>query len=113
MLFLAWVIFKSTGNIGEKHLYDGFWAGLLLQFVNPKLYLYCIVSLEVYILPHYFGNIPALAGFGLLLGVIAFSSTICWSAFGSEFKRLFSEHARVVNTVMALLLVYCAVSLFL
>ena len=39
--------------------------------------------------------------------------TLCWSAFGSAFKWLFSKHARVVNLVMALLLVYCAVSLFL
>ena len=29
------------------------------------------------------------------------------------FKLLFSRYARVTNTVMALLLVYCAVSLFL
>ena len=42
-----------------------------------------------------------------------FVLTLCWSAFGSVFRRLFSQHAKTINTVMALLLVYCAVSLFL
>ena len=49
----------------------------------------------------------------LLLSGIGFLSTLSWTAFGSAFRRLFTEHARPVNTVMALLLVYCAVSLFL
>lgn len=71
------------------------------------------MSMEAYILPHYNGNIPALFGFAMLLAFIGFVFTLCWSAFGSLFRRLFSAHAKIVNTVMALLLVYCAVSLFL
>ena len=48
-----------------------------------------------------------------ILSVIGFLSTLSWTAFGSAFRRLFTDHAKPVNTVMALLLVYCAVSLFL
>ena len=33
--------------------------------------------------------------------------------FGSAFRALFSKYARVTNTVMAPLLIYCAISLFL
>ena len=51
--------------------------------------------------------------FALLLAFIGFAFTLAWAAFGSVFRLLFSRHARVVNTIMALLLVYCAVSLFL
>lgn len=46
-------------------------------------------------------------------GRTGFVLTLCWSAFGSLLGRLFSGHARAVNRVMALLLVWCAVSLFL
>ena len=85
----------------------------MLQFVNPKIYIYGIVSMEAYILPYFSGQVLPLLGFALLLAFIGFFFTLCWSASGSVFRRLFSKYARVVNTVMALLLVYCAVSLFL
>lgn len=113
MLHLAWKIFKSSSELGEHEARSGFWAGFALQFVNPKVYLYCIVSMEAYILPH-FGDHPlVLLGFALLLAFIGFLFTVAWATFGSVFRILFSRYARITNTIMALLLVYCAVSLFL
>lgn len=113
MLYLAWETFRSSDAIEETHARDGFLSGLLLQFVNPKIYIYCIVSMEAYILPFYNGRPLLLLGFALLLAFMGFISTLLWSAFGSAFKWLFSTHAKLFNTVMALLLIYCAVSLFL
>lgn len=112
MLYLAWETFRSSDSLEGGPAQDGFLSGLLLQFVNPKIYIYCIISMEAYILPFYQGNVPALFGFAMLLAWIGFVSTLCWSAFGSAFQWLFSNHAKLVNTVMALLLVYCAISLF-
>ena len=112
MLWLAWETFRSSDHIEEGHSREGFWSGLLLQFVNPKIYLYCIISMEAYILPFFQGQPLVLLGFALLLAFIGFAFTLCWSAFGSVCRRLFSRHGRVVNTVMALLLVWCAFSLF-
>ena len=113
MLYLAWEIFRSSGLIEEGHSKSGFLSGLLLQFINPKIYIYCIMSMEAYILPLYSGQPLTLLVFDLLLSFIGFVFTIAWTVFGSVFQTLFSRHARVVNTILALLLVYCAVSLFL
>lgn len=113
MLYLAWETFRSSESIEENHSRDGFLSGLFLQFINPKIYIYCIMSMEAYILPFYSGQILPLLAFALLLALIGFAFTLLWSAFGSTFKWLFSAHAKLANTVMALLLVYCAVSLFL
>lgn len=113
MLYLAWEIFRSSGLIEEDHSKSGFLSGLLLQFINPKIYIYCIMSMEAYILPLYSGQPLTLLFFDLLLSLIGFVFTIAWTVFGSVFQTLFSRHARVVNTILALLLVYCAVSLFL
>ena len=113
MLYLAWETFCSSDAIEENHSRDGFLSGLLLQFVNPKIYIYGIMSMEAYILPFYSSRPLPLLGFALLLALIGFAFTLLWSAFGSIFKWLFSRHARLVNTAMALLLVYCAISLFL
>lgn len=93
--------------------FSTFVSGLILQFVNPKIYIYCIVSMEAYILPHFHGEWNILVLFALLLAFIGFVCTLCWSLFGSAFRLLFSKYAKITNTVMALLLVYCAVSLFL
>lgn len=113
MLCLAWETFRSSDAIEEDHSRDGFLSGLLLQFINPKIYIYCIMSMEAYILPFYHGQLLPLLGFALFLALVGFLFTLLWSAFGSVFKWLFSKHAKLVNTIMALLLVYCAVSLFL
>lgn len=112
MLHLAWGTFRSSGVIDDDHSRSGFYAGMLLQFINPKIYIYGIMSMQAYILPFYAGEPLTLALFALLLAFIGFVFTLCWSAFGSSFRLLFSRHTKTVNTIMALLLVYCAASLF-
>ena len=112
MLHLAWATYKSDGVITEDHSRSGFYSGLILQFINPKIYIYCIMSMQAYILPFYTGEPFKLTLFALLLAFIGFIFTLCWSAFGSAFRLLFSRHTKSVNTIMALLLVYCAASLF-
>ncbi len=113
MLYLAWKTFKSSPEIKESHAKSGFITGVLLQFVNPKAYIFAIISMEAYILPNFSDQPVALIAFALFLAFSGFLCTLCWSAFGSIFKILFSKHAKITNTIMALLLIYCAVSLFL
>ena len=113
MLYLAWETFRSSGEIEERHTHESFLSGLLLQFINPKIYIYGIMSMEAYILPYYTGQHLNLFGFSMLLAFIGFVFTLCWAVFGSLFKKLFSTHSKLINTILALLLVYCAVSLFL
>lgn len=113
MLYLAWKTFNSSGNIEERSSRGSFLSGLGLQFVNPKIIIYGIVSMEVYILPYYSGHTAILIGFALLLALIGFVFTLSWAGFGSVFKLLFSKYARITNTIMAVLLLYCAISLFL
>ena len=113
MLYLAWKIFRSS-TVEEKSDGKGsFLSGLLLQFVNPKIYINCIVSMQNYILPHFAGKWGAVVAFALLVAFMGFLCTLLWALFGSAFRLLFSKYAKITNTVMALLLVYCAVSLFL
>ena len=112
LLYLAWRTWRRSGVADTAAVHSGFLSGFLLQFINPKIYIYCIVAMEGYVLPVYAGQPVALLLFALLLAVIGFSFTLCWSAFGSLLRQLFSTHARVINTCMALALVWCAVKLF-
>lgn len=113
MLYLAVKIYHSALTVADEEPHSAsFITGALLQFVNVKMIIYGIMAMSTYILP-YTSSLPLLACFALGLAVIGFSSTMCWALFGSLFYRLFTRHQRIINTVMALLLVYCAVSLFL
>lgn len=113
MLYLAYKTWKSSGDIQGSNGTASFLSGFGLQFINPKIYIYCIVSMQAYILPFYNDSPMSLVGFALLLAFIGFVCTLLWSAFGSIFKLLFSKYAKITNAIMALALVYCAISLFL
>lgn len=112
MLYLAWKVFKSSSELnGDAGKEASFLSGMILQFANPKIYIYAITAMSLFILPvcH---SARALAGFTVLLALIGASGSFVWALFGAAFCKFFSRHTRMVNTVMALLLVYCAASLF-
>lgn len=115
MMFLAWKTVKSTGveavQKKSSHKTNTFFSGLLLQFANPKIIIYGITATSSFIIP-YFDSLPILIGIAFFLAFIGFLGTLCWALFGSVFSQLFSKNAKAFNIIMALLLVYCAVSLF-
>ncbi len=113
MLYLAWKIWKSQADFEVKNEKTAsFFAGMVLQFMNPKIYIYAITAMSLYILPVFHSTL-SLAGFTLVLTAIGASGSYVWALFGSIFCRFFARHTKAVNLIMALLLVYCAVSLFL
>lgn len=114
ILWLAWKTYNSKphGAENEHRRTNTLLAGLLLQFVNPKVILYGITLVSTFIVPYY-RSVTVLTGFALALAFTAFVSTCCWGLLGAVFQRFLSNNNRAVNTIMALLLVYCAVSLFL
>ena len=85
---------------------------MVLQFANPKIYIYAITAMTLYILPVYH-SIGSTIAFTVVLTLIGASGSFVWALFGAAFCRILSKHAKMVNLIMALLLVYCAAALFL
>lgn len=113
MLYLAWKVWKSSDSLNSDGAREAsFLSGMILQFANPKIYIYAITAMSLYILPvcH---TVYGLAGFAVILSLIGASGSFVWALFGSAFCSLFSKHAKLMNTIMALLLTYCAIALFL
>lgn len=118
ILWLAWIIWrdkpKPKKEEKKKMQLDttSLWAGMILQFVNPKGLLYGMTLITNFVFPYdrSFGMfaVVLLANWFMVL-----FSNICWVLFGSIFQNFFEEYKKVLNAVMALLLVYCALSLFL
>lgn len=114
ILWLAWMVWRDKSGEGKSGITHGnsFSSGMLLQFVNMKIILYGITAMSSYVLPHYH-DVATVALFTLLLSAIGTSGCLCWSLFGAIFEKLFKKYRKALNVIMALLLVYCAVSLFL
>jgi len=113
MLYLAWKTWKSSAEIELQETKGAsFASGMALQFINPKIYIYAVTAMSTYILPH-FDSISALVGFALFLAFVGFTGSVAWSTFGSTFRKILTNYSNIVNPILALLLIYCAVSLFL
>lgn len=112
ILWLAWKILNSSTEVSETTSSATFKSGLMLQFVNVKIYIYGITAMSVFILPH-FSNGWVVLLFMLLLCVVGCTSNTLWTIGGSVFRKLFVRYGRIINMVMAAALVYCAISLFL
>ena len=113
ILWLAWKTYSSRSSGGHSvEAESTFLSGLLLQFANVKVILYGITAMSTFVLP-YTSSLPLLIAASAVLALTAFVSTSLWAAFGAVFSRFLRSHERLMNAVMALLLVYCAVSLYL
>ncbi|MBV7274357.1 LysE family transporter [Clostridium sp. PL3] len=113
ILWLAWKTYKSKPHSDDKvqNHTNTFLYGLLLQFVNPNTIIYSLMTVSTFIVPYY-KSVFILAAFSGILAFIGFIATCCWSLFGSVFQKFLVKNDKVINTIMSLLLVYCAVSLF-
>ena len=114
MLYLAFKIMWSTSSTNEsehnskKNCYS-FWFGFNLQLINPKVILYALTALSVFVLPHAQSH-HQLLGYSLLLTWIGISANLTWALGGRLFQRLLLKHERPFNIVMGLLLIWTAVS---
>ncbi|KMY51418.1 LysE family transporter [Peribacillus loiseleuriae] len=112
MVYLAIkiVMSKNQDKNDEDDKHNSFFSGMVLQFVNPKGILYGITAISTFILPYYSSNLSLLA-FSIFLAFVGFLSTMTWSTFGSLFQIFLTKYRTPFNLVMALLLVYSAISI--
>ena len=113
ILYLAWKTFRSGDDVESGESHASFRSGFALQFVNPKLYLYIFATAQVYILPGFSHRPAAMLGLGTVMTLCCGICSLCWLIGGSLFRRVLCRWGRAVNVAMALLLAYCAVSMFL
>jgi cysteine/O-acetylserine efflux protein len=99
---------KTEGNIDDKT--NTFISGMALQFINPKVILYGITVTSSFIIPYYKSNL-SLFLFSIFLAFVGFLATSCWAFFGTLFQKFLGQYRTPFNIVMALLLMYSALSI--
>ncbi|KOA18495.1 cysteine/O-acetylserine efflux protein [Clostridium homopropionicum DSM 5847] len=82
-------------------------VGFILQFVNVKIYLFGITALTGYVLP-YHSSFGMLIFFSMLISTIGSIATTLWAVFGAIFQRAYIRYFKVINIILALILLECA-----
>lgn len=114
MLYLAYTIVldKPKENKSGEDRPVGFFSAVMLQFLNPKAVLYGITIASSFIIP-YFKSAVMFTVIIIILAFLCALSTTCWALLGAAFQRFLSKYRTAFKIVMALLLVYCAVSVLI
>ena len=107
ILYLSYQVFKMDVNGDTAKQTASFISGFLLQFINPKVWMFTMTVIPSYVMPYYKSSI-ALLIFVLFITIIAFSSLAAWAFFGTVFKGFFHKYQKPVNVMLSILLVYSA-----
>lgn len=111
ILWLAWHILRSSGiKTSESKDRPCFLTGYFLQLTNVKIIVFCLTALSSFVLP-YTNSFRTLLAVGLFLPFTGPVANLVWLFAGVSMQKLFADHRRVVDTVMAASLAVCAVSL--
>ena len=111
ILWMAWHMLRSSGAQADQDpAAPCFRNGLLVQLTNVKIMVFCLAALGSYVLP-YTRSFWALLAVGLFLPFTGPMANLVWLFAGASLQKLFVNHRRTVDIVMAVALALCAVSL--
>ncbi|KPU45992.1 cysteine/O-acetylserine efflux protein [Oxobacter pfennigii] len=108
MLYLAYQVSKMdvAGDITKQTA--TFMSGFLMQFVNPKVWVFTMTVIPSYVMPYY-KSLHMLLIFVLAITTIALSALATWAFFGTVFKKFLQKYQKPVNITLAILLIYSAI----
>ncbi|MHB8127181.1 MAG: LysE family transporter [Desulfitobacteriaceae bacterium] len=87
-----------------------FWKGFMLQFVNVKIYMFGVTALSGYVV-QYYSTLEMLIFFELTIATIGTIATLTWIFLGKIFRQAYQKHFRIINIILAVVLLQCAWSM--
>jgi len=110
ILFLAVHIAVSKPNDVSQKKSAEFIRGFILQFINIKIYLFGITALTVYI-TDYSTSLWVLVFFEIIIATVGTIATITWIGMGMIIQKIYRKYYRIINIVLALVLLECVYSM--
>ena len=114
-VYLVWlaihIVRSRPENEGESKT-PSFWTGFLLQFVNVKIYFYGMTALSGYIVPYYY-TLWALLEAAVVIATVGSLASLTWAFLGVKIQLVYGRHFRIINWLLGLFLIYCAVNMIL
>lgn len=112
MLYLAYLMCKSHSSNPTGNQTATFLSGFMMQFLNPKVVLFSWTVIPTFVMPHC-STASAVTVSIVALTLIGFLAFTTWVLFGTVFKSFFQKHNRIASVMMALLLVYATLMIWL
>ena len=116
ILWLAWLIFRSSGDSSVsdniRHRECSFVSGMVMQLTNAKMILFDFTAFGTFVLP-YSNRLVDLFVVAALLLIAGPGANLVWLVLGLWLKPFFEHHKRTVIIVMAGALVACAIAILL
>lgn len=112
MLYLAWTMLQSgrkQEKVAEKQGESTYSAGILLQILNMKSWVSAISVFSAYVVPYTTALWAVLVGALSMLGLLI-AASLCWCLFGRAIKNVYEKYRLPISVLMALSLVYCAIT---
>lgn len=111
ILYLSFKIYTSKPVVIDPNLKEPtFLNGMLYQFLNIKIILYAITSLNSFVLP-YTSDVIQIILYALLLTAISVICLWLWGVIGVLLRDVMKRHYKLINTIMALILLESVLSL--
>ncbi|WP_024955063.1 LysE family translocator [Sulfurospirillum arcachonense] len=108
ILYLAYKIYTMDSSSNSKKDFASFKTGFVMQFINPKVVLFCVTVIPSFVMP-YHSSFDELFLFAFIVFIIGTMSYFAWVLFGSILKVFLQRYQKITNTFMSLFLVYCAI----
>ncbi|MEY8401933.1 LysE family transporter [Oscillospiraceae bacterium 44-34] len=110
ILWLAVHIAFSRPDGSNREKSASFWKGFMLQFVNVKIYLFGITALTGYV-TNYSTALWVLVFFEVVIATIGTIATTSWIGAGMVIQKVYLQHYRPINIILALTLLECVYSI--
>lgn len=112
IFYLAWQIYHSSGQTKGTDKTCSFLSGFIVQLTNAKIILFDLMVYTTFVLPYSHCLIDLLV-VTALLELAGPGANLVYIFAGGFLHGLFQRHARLIDTVMAILLAGCAVYLLI
>lgn len=108
LFYLSWQTARrlppSDHDAGEAPSYR---MGIILQLINVKIIIYGLTMFTAFILPNISSSILILP-FAVYLMFLGAIGNLIWAVAGNMLRLFYAKHYRIINMIMALLLIWCA-----
>ena len=106
--WMAWGIFRTRGEILDDDRDCNFVSGMIVQLTNAKMIVFDFMVFSIYVLP-YSNRLADLIIAGLLVMIGGPGANLVWILVGAWLKRFLDRYHVLVDVVMSLALLACAI----
>jgi len=111
LLYLAWNTYRRLPpSAATEQKLPTYFMGFCLQLVNAKMIIHCITMFSSFILP-FVHTTPMILLFAVYFMVMGAIGNLMWAFAGNALNKFYNEHYKLMNLIMALLLVWCAMKI--